>query len=115
MGWNGWWIGHQGRALTLVPACVCLALLDPLGLLKVLAWAWDVFLLATKFTALETLDSRGEACVWLDELDAELVQTESLQGLGTFLVSVDLIESVRHVVTSRTYKPNQDDQSLSFE
>ena len=100
---NRWWIRHQSRApLTLVPPSIRLALLDPLGLFEVLARPRYIFLLPTQLATLEALHLRSETSVWLDKLDAKLVQTELLQCLCTLLVSVDLVKSIRDVVTTRT-------------
>ena len=94
------WIGLKRIDHAFVPLIVVLLLLDPFGLLVVLARAGG-FGFGSEFTALEALYSRRKARMWLHKLDAELVQTEALQGLRTLHVSLDLIKSIRNCVTSR--------------
>ena len=97
-----WRIWHQcSTSLTLVPPSIRLSLPDPVRLFKVLTRSWNIFLLSAELATLETLHLGGKTSVRLDELDAKLVQTELLQCLCTLLVSVNLVKSVRHVVTSR--------------
>lgn len=103
MGGDGRWIRQQGICHSLVPLVILLLRLNPLRLLVVLPWAGS-FSLWAELTALETLDSRGETRMRLNELDAELIQAKTLQCLCTLHVSLYLIESIRNIVTSRSYR-----------
>lgn len=60
-----------------------------------------VLRLRPNFTALETLDARSEASLRLDKVDAELIQTKALQSLCALHVSLNLSESIRHIVAAR--------------
>ena len=41
--------------------------------------------------------------MWLDELDAELVETESLQGLSFLHIPTYFVKSIRNAVSSGTW------------
>ena len=60
--------------------------------------------LRAEVAALEALDARRERGVRLDELDAELVEAEALQGLRALHVSIDLVEDVGDVVAPGAYR-----------
>ena len=42
--------------------------------------------------------------MWLDELDAELVQTEPLQGLSFLHIPTYFVKSIRNAVSSGTWR-----------
>ena len=42
--------------------------------------------------------------MWLDELDAELVETETLQGLGFLHIPTYFVKSIRNAVSSGTWR-----------
>ena len=72
-----WRIGQESVCHALTVLVIVLLLLDPLGLLVILARP-GCFILWPKLTALEALDTRSKACMWLYKLDSKLVQTEAL-------------------------------------
>ena len=97
---NRRWIGLKRIDHAFVPLIVVLLLLEPFGLLIVLAWARS-FVLGSKFATMEAFDPWCKACMRLHKLDAELIQTEALQGLSTLHVSLNLVKSIGNIVTSR--------------
>ena len=66
----------------------------------ILAGAWHLGFRAAHLTTLKPLDLRGKACMWLDELDAELVKTETLQGLCLLHIPTYFVKSIRNAVSS---------------
>ena len=55
VGWNRWWIRLKRIDHAFVPLIVVLLLLEPFGLLIVLAWAGS-FVLGSKFATMEAFD-----------------------------------------------------------
>ena len=72
----------------------------------ILAGAWYLSFRAAHFTTLEPLDLRGEACMWLNELNAKLIKTEALQGLCLLHVPAYFVEPIRNAVSSGTWSVN---------
>lgn len=88
-----------------VPVAGLLLRFYPLRLLVVLAGP-RCFVLRAELAALKALHPRGKARVGFDELDSELVETEALKRLRALHVSLNLVESIGNVVTSRSYRAN---------
>ena len=70
----------------------------------ILSGAWYFRFRTAHLSALEPLDLRGEACMRLHKLDAELVKTKSLQGLRLLHVSANFVESIRNAVSSGAWR-----------
>ena len=74
----------------------CKSLVHP-----VLPWTRSFISVAAK-ASLEPFNLGCEACIWLDQLDAKLLNSKIHQCLGILHVLFDLIKTICVVVTSRT-------------
>ena len=87
----------HGVAHVILSPCCLFVVLARTGQLLVVVLLDTTYLVQ----ALETLDSRGKACVRFHELDPKFIQSKALQRLGTLHVFIDLVEAVRDVVAAR--------------
>ena len=66
----------------------------------ILAGAWHLRFRSAHLATLKPFDLGGKARMWLDELDAELVETEPLQGLCFLHIPTYFVKSIRNAVSS---------------
>ena len=88
--------------MVLLRPCVALGALSlPVFSLVVLAWPGDGLSRLSVLASFESLDLGSERVMRLDQLDAELVQTELLQCLGTLHRAIYVVETVSGVISAR--------------